>query len=128
VNRLRLLVPPLAAFLAVLVVVQTTDLVACADEAETAGHPGEVHTNEIAGGDHPAPVLGGVSVPGGSPDDGHGHNEGASADCLCHLAFAPTAVVPEVGARPAPGLAPLAAPTETPPEVEPDVLDPVPLA
>ena len=121
-SRLRPLVPPLAAFLAVLVVVQTTDLVACADEAEAAGHPGEVHTDGLAGGGHEMPV------PGGSHDGGHDHGEGASADCLCHLVYAPTAVVPEVGGRPAPGLAPSAAPTETPPEVEPDGLDPVPLA
>ena len=120
-SRLRLLVPPLAAFLAVLVVVQTTDLVACADEAEAAEHPGEVHLDGLGGG-HPAPV------PGGSHDGGHGHDEGTFADCLCHIVFAPTAIVPEVGARPAPDPAPFVAPAETPSEVEPDGLDHVPLA
>ena len=121
-SRFRAILAPLAAVLAVVVVVQTTDLVACADEAEAAERPGEVHTDGLSGGGHPAPA------PGDSHDGGHDHDGSASADCLCHIVYAPTAVVPEVRARPAPDLAPFAAPAEIPPEVEPDGLDPVPLA
>lgn len=121
-STLRRLLPSLAALLAVLVVVQTTDLVACADEALAAEH-GETHTDASFGGGHPTPA------PGDSHDDGeHDDHEGTFADCLCHVVFAPTAVLPEVGARPAPESAPFAYVADGLPEVEPLGLDHVPLS
>ena len=116
-RRLRALLSPLAALLAVVVVVQTTDLVACADEGGAAEH-GETPADVLADGGHPVPA----------PGDRHGHDEGTFADCLCHVVFAPTTVVPEVGVRPAGESAPFAALAETPTEAEPEGLDHVPLA
>ena len=85
----------LAVLLAVLVVVQTTGLVACADEATAAEH-GETHTDAHASSGHP------VFAPGDSHDDSeHEDHEGTFADCLCHVVFAPTCVVPDAGVRPA---------------------------
>ena len=122
-STLRRLLPTLAALLAVLVVVQTTDLVACADEAQAAEH-GQTHTDApLAQGGHDVPA------PGDSHDDGeHEDHEGTFADCLCHVVFAPTAVLPEVGARPAPEPAPFAYVADGVPEVEPLGLDHVPLS
>ena len=120
-TTLRRLLPPLAALLAVLVVVQTTDLVACADEATAVEHE-ETHTDALASGGHPVPV------PGDSHDDEHEHEEGTFADCLCHVVFAPTTIVPAVGARPAVEPADFAFVANAPPEVEPMGLDHVPLA
>ena len=121
-STLRRLVPSFAALLAVLVVVQTTDLIACADEALAAEHD-ETHVDgALAQGAH------GVPAPGDSHgDDEHEDHEGTFADCLCHVVFAPTAVVPEVGARPTTEGAPPAAPADALPEVEPLGLDHVPL-
>ena len=103
--------PLLAALLAAVVVVQTTDLVACADEAAAVEHAES-------------------GTPGGSPTDGphseHGHDGGLDADCLCHIVFASTAVPPRVAVHSA-DRAPVAEWTETPPEVEPSGLDHVPL-
>ncbi|MDT0630804.1 hypothetical protein RQM47_11950 [Rubrivirga sp. S365] len=118
-TRLRRALPVLAALLAVVVAVQATDLVACADEAEAAEH-GEAHTDaSFAPGAHPAPA----------PGDAHGADghAGAFADCLCHVVFAPTGVVPDVGARLVGGAAAFAAFVAAPPEVEPLGLDHVPL-
>ena len=121
-STLRRFVPPFAALLAVLVVVQTTDLVACADEATAAEH-GETHTDALASGGHPVPA------PGDSHgDEEHGHDEGTFADCLCHVVFAPTGVVPDAGVRPAAEPAAFAYVADAPPEVEPLGLDHVPLA
>ena len=125
-STLRRLVPSLAALLAVLVVVQTTDLVACADEARAAEH-GQTHTDApLARGAHDVPA------PGDSHDDGdhddHDDHEGTFADCLCHVVFAPTAVVPGVGVRPASEPARFAFVVAAPPEVEPLGLDHVPLS
>ena len=121
-STLRRILPTFAVLLAVLVVVQTTDLVACADEAVAAEH-GETHTDALASGGHPVPA------PGDSHDDGeHKDHEGTFADCLCHVVFAPTAVLPEVGARPAPEPAPFAYVADGVPEVEPLGLDHVPLS
>ena len=120
-STLRRLLPSLAALLAVLVVVQTTDLVACADEAVAAGS-GETHTDVLANGGHPVPV------PGDSHDDEHEHEEGTFADCLCHVVFAPTTIVPAVGVRPASAPAELAYAADGVPEVEPLGLDHVPLS
>jgi hypothetical protein len=123
-STLRRLLPPLAALLAVLVVVQTTDLLACADEAVAAEHAGETHTDAATqASGHPTPA------PGDSHDDGeHGRDEGTVADCLCHVVFTPTGVVPDVGVRPASEPAEFAAFVAAPPEVEPLGLDHVPLA
>ena len=121
-STLRRLLPTLAALLAVLVVVQTTDLVACADEAVAAGSS-ETHTDVLANGGHPVPVPG-----ENHDDDEHEHEEGTFADCLCHVVFAPTAVLPEVGARPAPEPAPFVYVADGLPEVEPLGLDHVPLS
>ena len=119
-STLRRLLPPLAALLAVLVVVQTTDLLACADEAVTAESTG-THADRLANGVHPVPA------PGDSHDGGHGDHEGTFADCLCHVVFAPTTIVPVVGARPTSGLAAFAHVVGAPSEVEPSGLDHVPL-
>ena len=121
-STLRRLLPSLAALLAVLVVVQTTDLVACADEAVAAGSS-ETHTDVLANGGHPVPM------PGDSHDDGeHEHEEGTFADCLCHVVFAPTTIVPAVGVRPASAPAEFAYAADGVPEVEPMGLDHVPLS
>ena len=121
-TTLRRLLPPLAALLAVLVVVQTTDLVACADEATAAEHE-ETHADRLASGGHPVPA------PGDSHDDDeHGHDEGTFADCLCHVVFAPTGVVPDAGVRPASAPAAYVYVGAAPPDVEPLGLDHVPLA
>ena len=119
-STLRRLLPPLAALLAVLVVVQTTDLLACADEA-VAASSSETHTDVPANGGHPVPA------PGDTHDGGHGDHEGTFADCLCHIVFAPTTIVPVVGARPTAGLVAFVHVVGAPPEVEPSGLDHVPL-
>ena len=118
-DRTRRLFPTLAALLAVLVVVQTTDIIACADEAVAAEHS-EAHADPASSGGHPAPVP-------GDSDDGHDHDDETSADCLCHVVFAPTAIVPDVGAPPAPTSGQLASNMVAPPEVEQSGLDHVPL-
>jgi len=122
-TTLRLLLPSLAALLAVLVVVQTTDLVACADEA-LAAETGETHTDaRVAQGGHDVPA------PGDRHDEGeHEHEEGTFADCLCHVVFAPTTIVPAVGVRPASAPAEFAYVANGLPEVEPKGLDHVPLS
>ena len=121
-NTLRRFLPTLAALLAVLVVLQTTDLVACADEAVAAEH-GETHTDaQLAQGAHDVPG------PGDSPDDSGKHEDGTFADCLCHVVFAPTAVAPTVGSRPAGASVDLAFVADAPPEVEPQGPEHVPLA
>ena len=67
--------------------------------------------------------------PGGSHDeDEHEGEEGSLADCLCHVVFAPTAVVPEVGGRPASEASAFVYVASALPEVEPLGLDPVPLS
>ncbi|OZC01243.1 hypothetical protein [Rubricoccus marinus] len=122
-TTLRRLLPSLAALLAVLVVVQTTDLVACADEA-LAAETGETHTDaRLAQGGHDVPA------PGDSHDEGeHEHEEGTFADCLCHVVFTPTGIVPAAGVRPASEPTEFAYVADAPPEVEPLGLDHVPLA
>ena len=77
-STLRRLLPSLAALLAVLVVVQTTDLVACADEAVAAASS-ETHTDVLANGGHPVPV------PGDSHDDEHEHEEGKQSGHECSM-------------------------------------------
>lgn len=122
-STLRRLLSPLAALLAVLVVVQTTDLVACADEAEVAEHAGDAH-------DHGTVVQGAhlVPAPGGDHDDEPDHDhDGVLADCLCHVVFAPTASFPTVAGRPAPVPAEVAFVLGTPPDVAPSGVDHVPL-
>ena len=121
-STLRRLLPPLAALLAVLVVVQTTDLVACADEAVAAEHGGTHTDARLAQGAHDVPA------PGESHDEDHEHEEGTFADCLCHVVFTPTGVVPDAGVRPASEPAAYAYVAEAPPEVESSGPDHVPLA
>ena len=124
-STLRLIVPHLAVLLAVLVAVQTTDLVACADEAEVAEHAGESHDHGVvAQGAHLVPAPGGDH--GEDPAEDHDH-DGTMADCLCHVTFTPTATVPTVGAKPAPDGTDFAAFVAAPLEVEPEGLDHVPL-
>jgi hypothetical protein len=118
-STLRRFVSPLAALLAVLIVGQTTDLLACADEA-VAAESSETHTDVLAGGGHPVPA------PGDS--HGHDHEDGTFADCLCHVVFAPTGIVPAVGVRPATAPAEFAYVADGLPEVEPLGLDHVPLS
>ena len=119
-ERTRRLLPSLAALLAVLVVVQTTDLVACADEAVAAEHD-ESHVDPASAGGHPAPV------PGDAHDNGNDHQDETAADCLCHVVFAPTSIVPDVGAPPTPASGRFASDAAAPPAVEPAGLDHVPL-
>jgi hypothetical protein len=124
-TTLRNFLAPIAALLAVLVVVQTTDLVACADEAAVAEHAGESHAHGVvAQGAHLIPAPGGDH--GDDPAGDHDHS-GTMADCLCHLTFTPTTAVPAVAARPAPAAQEFAAFAAALPEVEPWVLDHVPL-
>ena len=122
-RRLRRTLPAFAALLAVIVAVQATDLVACADEAEAAEHAGQTHVDSFAGGGHPAPA------PGDSHDEHEGGDEGGTfADCLCHVVFAPTAIVPTAEVDCVPEPADFSVAVATPPEVEPLGLDHVPLA
>ena len=126
-STLRLFLAPIAALLAVLVIVQTTDLVACADEAAVAEHAGETHTDALASGGHPVPAPGESHQDGGHDHDGP--SEGAAfADCLCHVVFTPTTAVPAVGSRPASWPAVFAYVGKAPPEVEPLGFEHVPLA
>jgi hypothetical protein len=121
---LRRVVPAIAALLVALVAVQSTDLVACADEVAIAAHAGDTHVDApLAPGAHQVPA------PGGDHNDGpdHGH-DGPTADCLCHVVFAPVAFVPAVGARPTRSGEALPAVVDTPPQVGPLGLDHVPLA
>lgn len=99
------------------------DLVACADEAVAAEH-GETHTDApLTQGAHDVPA------PGDSHEEHDGdHEEGTFADCLCHVVFTPTGVVPDVGVRPASAPAEFAAFVVAPPVVEPLGFDHVPLA
>ena len=121
-STLRRTLPTLAALLAVLVVLQTTDLVACADEAVASEH-GETHTDApMAQGAHDVPS------PGDSHDESGDHEEGTFADCLCHVVFTPTAVAPTVGSRPAGESVDTAFVADAPPEVEPQGPEHVPLA
>ena len=123
-STLRRLLPSLAALLAVLVVVQTTDLVACADEAVAAGSS-ETHTDVLANGGHPVPACPGTVT--------------TTANTSTRRARSPTACatsssrrrpcVPEVGAsarRPSPREFVYVA--DGLPEVEPLGLDHVPLS
>lgn len=118
-STLRRLLPTLAALLVVSVVVQVTDLIACADEAETATHQGETRVDGTAQGGHPVPA------PSNSHDDTD--HEGMFADCLCHIVFTPTTVVPTLGARPALERSDFAVAVAAIPDVEPTGLDHVPL-
>ena len=126
-STFRLLLAPIAALLAVLVLVQTTDIAPCADEVAVAEHVGGTHTDVLASGGHP------VSAPGSTHGDGEHEHDGAPdgggfADCLCHVVFTPTTAVPAVGVRPAAAPAAFVYVASAPPEVEPLGLDHVPLA
>ena len=120
-TAIRRSIPLLAVFLTALVIVQTTDLVACADETATAEHEGGTHDDApLVQGGHPTPA----------PGDSHGDldHEDSFADCLCHVVFTPVVAVPEMGERPASERARYARYAVTPPDVEPMGLDHVPLA
>jgi len=93
----RRIAPLLSMLLVALVVVQTTDLVACADEAAAATHVDGYHVDgAVPAGAHPTPS------PGGNHDEGRTHEEAPGmADCLCHVVFAPTGFVPAVASSPA---------------------------
>lgn len=119
--RFRQVSPLLSAALAVLVVVQMVDLVACADEKAAAASPVGTHADTLAQGGHPVPA------PAGSHDDGE-HDHASSADCLCHVVFAPTSGIPSAEADRAPEAVQFAVYVATPTEVEPAGLDHVPLA
>jgi len=94
---LRRLAPFVSTLLVALVAVQTTDLVACADEAAAATHADGYHVDGAPmAGAHPAPA------PGGDHDEGAPHEESPGmADCLCHVVFTRTERLPEVASAPA---------------------------
>ena len=120
-KTLRHYVPAFAALLVVLIAVQATDLVACADEAQAAQHEGGTHVDAGNQGAHSAPL------PGTEHNDSGGDHE-SPPDCLCHVVFAPLAASPVVGARPAPEPFDFATVVAAPLEVEPLGLEHVPLA
>jgi hypothetical protein len=91
VNTFRRFCPAIALLLAVLIGGQTTDLLACADEAQATEYAGKIHADAALGGGHPVPASGGFHAGGD-----HDHAEGAFADCLCHVVFTSTATVPAV--------------------------------
>ena len=113
----RRLLSAVAALLAVLVAIQATDLIACADgERATRG----VHTDAgIVQGAHAMPAS-------GDSHDGTHHDEEAP-DCLCHVVFTPTAVIPSAEPLRAPEPAEFGAYVTTPTEAELMGLDHVPL-
>lgn len=86
-HRFRLLAPLLAGLLAVVLLVETTDLVRCADE-----RAGEITAHGDDSDDHAA--------------DSHGHHGPVNdehrsehlPDCLCHVVFVPTVAPPTLGA------------------------------
>lgn len=114
---LRRFIPAFAALLAVLVAVQATDLVACADEAAAVTHGEATHTDAPDRAGHPVPATG----------DTHGGDHEVPVDCLCHVVFTPMAVAPVVGA-PAPEAAAFALFVAARPDAELQGTDPVPLA
>lgn len=118
-SALRRHLPAAAALLAVLITVQATDLIVCADESEA--HRTDVQTDVgYAQGAHVMPV------PGDAHSGSHHSEEGP--DCLCHIMFTPTAVVPTVGTLRAPEPAEFGAYVAAPTEVELMGLDHVPLS
>lgn|GEM_PF-4630162 len=96
---LRRFVSVFAVALAVLVTVQTLDLVACADETEQSA-------------------------------DGHtDHGEGTTlADCLCHVTFTRTEMLPAVAAAPATPPPPYAPFVTRPTSTDGEAVEHVPLA
>lgn len=118
----RRLASLLSLVLMALIVVQTTDLVRCADEAEGVSHEGGYHVDGVVvAGAHPAL--------GGDHDDRAPHEEAPGmADCLCHVTFTPTEVVPEVASAPAAPPIPFAPYLAHVASVEVRPLDHVPLA
>lgn len=89
----RRFAPIVAILLAALVAVQTTDIIACADEATPVGRTDGYHVDgKSAVGAHPSPV------PGDDHDDGAPHEETPGiADCLCHVIFVPMTMPTEIG-------------------------------
>jgi hypothetical protein len=94
---LRRAAPLLGLLLAALVLGQSTDLLACADEAQATEHAGEIHADAAFGAGHPIPAPGAFHT-----GDEHDHEEGGFADCLCHVVFTSTAMLPAVPALGAP--------------------------
>lgn len=87
-SLLRRTAPFFAAALALIITVQVTDLVRCADEVR-----GTVLSHVDGSGDEDA-----HAVPHGhhGPSD-DGHDGEHLPDCLCHVIFVPTASLVEVG-------------------------------
>lgn len=117
---MRRCIPLLATCLVGLLLVQTMDLIACADEATLAQHA-ESHTDGRAGGGHPAPAS-------GDAHDENGSHEAPAADCLCHLVFVPTAVLPDAVALRIPERARFTPDVDRPLRVAPDGPEHVPLS
>lgn len=88
-NAFRRFCPALALLLALLIAGQTTDLLACADEASPTEHASTHSDAPLTQGAHPIPA------PGGDHGDAPGHDD-ALADCLCHVVFTSTAALPAV--------------------------------
>lgn len=119
---LRSVLPTLAAFLVAVVFVQATDLVACADEAGGAREAGGVHVDAFAQGAHA------TTAPGDTHNEAPPHDDGPSADCYCHVVFAPTGAFSTVAVEPSSDRTDFAVFVASRPEVESQGLDPVPLA
>lgn len=82
-------VPAVSALLVVIVLVQSVDLVPCADE--TRSQPLEQADAHLAGnGPH------GVTACDNDEAPQQDHHEEGLVDCLCHIAFVSTSQVPEV--------------------------------
>ncbi len=82
-ERLRHIAPLLASLLMVVLAIETTDLVRCADEAA------------------PVPVTcadGTLKAPPADAAAPASAHHAAAPDCLCHVTFVSTAALPTVGA------------------------------
>ncbi len=88
-NAFRRFCPAIALLLALLIVGQSTDLLACADEATPSAHHDTHSDAPLVQGAHPVPA------PGGDHGDAPAHDD-ALADCLCHVVFTSMAALPAV--------------------------------
>lgn len=86
---LRRITPFFAAALALVITVEVTDVLRCADEVRLAMLDQPVE--DAHSGEHDA-------VHGHHGPVNESHRSEHLPDCLCHVVFVPTAALPEVGA------------------------------